>query len=76
MKLEKVIRVLVDHQEWRLGSDEVGATNPKELTEAMKEAIKLLSEMWANKVLDSEKVVKDLIENMKSYTLDNERFGL
>lgn len=73
MKLEKVIKVLVDHQEWRLGSDEVVATNPKELTEAIDEAIRLLIEGWTNSELNS---VRDFTKNMKSFTLDNERFGL
>lgn len=44
MKLEKVIEVLVNHQKWRMGDDEVEVTVPKELSEALIAAIGILVE--------------------------------
>ena len=41
-KNKEALKVLTDHQKWRLGDDSVEATNPKELTKAIDLAIKLL----------------------------------
>lgn len=42
MTLQEALKVLTDHQKWRQGDDEVKQTNPKELTEAINVAIKVL----------------------------------
>ena len=31
MTLQEALKVLTDHQKWRLGDDEIEAANPKEL---------------------------------------------
>ena len=43
MKTSKAIKVLKEHQRWRLGAD-VEATNPKCLTKAINKAIKILKQ--------------------------------
>lgn len=44
MTLEEAIKVLTDHNIWRLGAD-TEQTEPKKLTEALEIAIQLLSQM-------------------------------
>lgn len=44
MTLEETIKVLTDHNIWRLGAD-TEPTNPKKLTEALDIAIRLLSQL-------------------------------
>lgn len=44
MKLSEVIKILQDHQIWRLGAD-TKPTEPKELTEALDIAIRLLTQL-------------------------------
>ena len=44
MTKQEALKVLEDHQKWRLGDDGVDATNPKELTKAINFAIKLLKQ--------------------------------
>lgn len=43
MTKQEALKILTDHQKWRLGDDEVEATNPKELTRAIEVAIVCLS---------------------------------
>ena len=43
MTKKEALKVLKDHQKWRLGNDEVEATNSKELTRAIEIAIVYLS---------------------------------
>ena len=35
MTIEQAVKILSDHQKWRLGDDTIEATNPKDLTEAI-----------------------------------------
>lgn len=42
MTKQEALKVLTDHQKWRLGDDSVEATNPKELTKALRIAIDFL----------------------------------
>lgn len=44
MKLPKAIKILKEHQEWRLGSD-TKPTDPKQLTQALEVAINLLEQL-------------------------------
>lgn len=44
MTKKEALKVLIDHQKWRLGNDEIEATNPKDLTKAIELAIKLLKQ--------------------------------
>jgi len=44
MTIEEAIKVLTDHNIWRLGAD-TEPTNPKKLTEALDIAIRLLSQL-------------------------------
>lgn len=48
MTLEEAIKVLTDHNIWRLGAD-TEPTNPKKLTEALDIAIRLLSQLKKRK---------------------------
>ena len=43
MTLQEALKILIDHQKWRLGDDEIEATNPKDLTK--EELIKELEEI-------------------------------
>ena len=43
MNTSEAIKVLKDHQRWRLGGDNK-ATNPKDLTRAIDTAIKILKQ--------------------------------
>jgi len=45
MDLPEAIKILEDHQKWRLGNDEIEPTEPKKLTEAMEIAIHLLKQL-------------------------------
>lgn len=44
MTLTEAIQILIDHQMWRLGSD-TEPTNPKQLTEALNIAIRVLTQL-------------------------------
>jgi hypothetical protein len=44
MTKKQALKILVNHQLWRLGSDRVKMTDAKELTEAMNIAIEVLKE--------------------------------
>lgn len=46
---QEALKVLEDHQKWRLGDDEVEATNPKELTKAIEVAIISLGDSLEDK---------------------------
>ena len=43
MNTSEAIKILKEHQEWRLGGDNK-ATNPKDLTKAIDTAIKILKQ--------------------------------
>ena len=43
MTKKEALKVLKDHQKWRLGNNEVEATDPRELTHAIEIAIVYLS---------------------------------
>ena len=40
MTIEQAVKILSDHQKWRLGDDTIGLTTPKELTEAINVILK------------------------------------
>ena len=40
MEIEQAVKILSDHQKWRLGDDTIEATKPKELTEAINVILK------------------------------------
>ena len=40
MKLKKAIKILEDHQKWRLGDEEIIQTNGRELTESINTVLK------------------------------------
>lgn len=44
MTLKEAIKILTEHQEWRLGAN-IGPTHPKKLTEALQIAINLLNNL-------------------------------
>ena len=44
MTTKQAIRVIFNHQKWRLGSDKVKPTVPKKLTEALDIALEIMSE--------------------------------
>ena len=45
MTLPEAIKVLEDHNKWRLGDDTIEPTKPKLLTEALEIAIHLLKQL-------------------------------
>lgn len=47
MKLSKAIKILKEHQEWRLGAD-TKPTDPKQLTQALEVAISILEQLLKN----------------------------
>ena len=47
MTIEQAVKILSDHQKWRLGDDTIEATNPKDLTEAINIILKeIASNEW------------------------------
>ena len=57
MTIDQAVKILSDHQKWRLGDDEIEATRPKELTEAINIILK--------KIEDDKTKNKDNLERIK-----------